>query len=166
MLARGAASPGERASYSSARPRAAARPPAAARAAAHAGRCPGGKLLWPRFYPLQRNTPAVMVFVFLGTYTSGSENGGAGPEGHSNYMERWQPPSRSRGIYRAEFDSETGMPLSDPELAVAVPISPSWMQWHPSGRLPVLYSVNSTFDGTPRYPPLPRGCSGTRRCRS
>jgi 6-phosphogluconolactonase (cycloisomerase 2 family) len=80
--------------------------------------------------------------VFFGSYTSDP------PTGHTNYMEGIIGPSKSEGIYRAQFDTTTGV-LSQLTLAAQVHISPSWLQWHPCG-LPVLFATNSTFDGRPR----------------
>ena len=42
--------------------------------------------------------------VFFGSYTSDP------PTGHTNYMEGIIGPSKSEGIYRAQFDTTTGRP--------------------------------------------------------
>ena len=82
-----------------------------------------------------------MRYIFLGSYTSDPATG------HSNYMEAVLGPSKSKGIYRAEFQEDNGT-LQNMELVAEVNISPAWLQWHPD--LPILYAVNSTFDGRPR----------------
>lgn len=82
-----------------------------------------------------------MRYLFLGSYTSDPATG------HSNYMEAVLGPSKSKGIYRAEFQEDNGT-LQNMELVAEVNISPAWLQWHPD--LPILYAVNSTFDGRPR----------------
>jgi 6-phosphogluconolactonase len=49
----------------------------------------------------------------------------------------------SKGIYRLDFDTETGA-LGEPVLA-AEAINPAFLAWHP--RLPVVYSVSETATG-------------------
>lgn len=56
------------------------------------------------------------------------------------------PAADRAGIYTAFFDSETGT-LSQPTLAAAQKLSPSWLRWHPA--LPVLYATGETWDGSP-----------------
>ncbi len=50
---------------------------------------------------------------------------------------------KSRGIYRFQWDSSTGAPVSPVELAAETP-NPTFLNLHPSGRF--LYSVNAISD--------------------
>src|SRR5687767_3135690 len=52
----------------------------------------------------------------------------------------------SRGIYRLDFDPQTGA-LGEPVLA-AEAINPAFLAWHP--RLPVLYTVSEMDTGPER----------------
>jgi 6-phosphogluconolactonase len=52
----------------------------------------------------------------------------------------------SRGIYRLDFDPETGA-LGEPALA-AEAVNPAFLAWHPS--LPVLYAIGETDTGPDR----------------
>ena len=69
-------------------------------------------------------TPSRPITLHIGTYTSGT----------------------SKGIYRVDFDPETGA-LGEPALA-AEAIDPAFLAWHP--RLRVLYSVSETDTGPER----------------
>jgi len=75
--------------------------------------------------PLAQAEPPAKQWVFIGTYTGGKTN--------------------SKGIYRCELDTDTGM-LSKPELAAEV-ASPSFLTLHPSQ--PFLYAVGElpNFNG-------------------
>jgi 6-phosphogluconolactonase len=72
--------------------------------------------------PLPR--PIKPIAVHIGTYTTGA----------------------SKGIYRLDFDPETGA-LGGPALAAEV-VNPAFLAWHP--RLPVLYAVGETDTGPDR----------------
>jgi 6-phosphogluconolactonase len=68
--------------------------------------------------------PVRPITLHVGTYTDGA----------------------SKGIYRLDFDPETGA-LGEPVLA-AETINPAFLAWHP--RLPVLYTVSETDTGPDR----------------